>query len=405
MKNMEPIDRISKEESLPKKPKGYYTLKQGADKVQKVPKDINAPTRYYFKGENPPIICNCYGPDEVRALTAEDEKVLCQTYKHYKPQFLKEPPISKEDNKKSTSSPKKKATLNINLDKKLGKSIKNPINIKSSSKGEYRKSHNWMPPFRKREDVGKLVAYDTETTGTFPEGRDELLQITILNEDGKTLLDTYVKPYKLKSWDEAMAVNHITPEMVENAPYPHEIAPIVRDIFMSADEILGYNVLFDNRVVTHCLGLDINGKTEVDPLKGFRSVKTPTGHHKLGDAVEYYCPEAITEYSEGAHDAATDIKATLAVYHAFMGKREQIIEDILSNFKTELKGCKTHDDIKNIVAEFKKKNPVSLQDEEIRGKIKNIFADVKKYMQAKKYLGDSISQISHPEEKDDDMER
>lgn len=64
----------------------------------------------------------------------------------------------------------------------------------------------------------KAIVIDTETTG-LNAGVDELLQVSIIDDEGKTLFNSYIKPSKTKSWDSAMAVNHITPEMVANAPY------------------------------------------------------------------------------------------------------------------------------------------------------------------------------------------
>ena len=165
--------------------------------------------------------------------------------------------------------------------------------------------------------------------------------------------------------------------MVKDAPYPHEIAPLVRDIFYSADEILGYNVIFDNRVVTNCLGIDMNGLISVDPLKGFRAVKTESGHHKLGDAVEYYCPEELEEYRAGAHDAATDIKATLAVYRAYREKQDKIIDSILDNFREEMLKCHNGQELRSLAEDFKRKNPVSLQDEDIRAKVRMVMREVR----------------------------
>ena len=355
MKNFEPIP----------KPYGYLTLKQWAEKYNKFPINIDLGTLCYWpdKDGNPPMkngrimAYAFYGPEDVRALTAEDEIYLMDKYKTYKPRF--------------------KCELDLSLDKNLGSPIRSVIDKHPKIVDEYDKKVADAlknTPFTKI-DVGNLVAYDTETTGLYPENNDELLQITILAEDGRILLDTYVKPYKNKEWPEAMAVNHITPEMVKDCPYPHEIAPKVRDIFLSAKEILGYNVNFDNRVVTKCLGIDMSGLTEVDPLKGFRGVKTPTKHHKLIDAVDYYCPEIKEEFESNAHDSSADIKATLDVYYAFEKKKEEIIDEILSNLKEELLKCKSEKSLERVVKEFKKQNPQSLKDKNIKDRANQIYLE------------------------------
>ena len=51
--------------------------------------------------------------------------------------------------------------------------------------------------------------FDTETTGLDRES-DELLQFSAINETGKVLLNTYIKPTQHSEWKDAEAVNHIS---------------------------------------------------------------------------------------------------------------------------------------------------------------------------------------------------
>lgn len=88
------------------------------------------------------------------------------------------------------------------------------------------------------------VYLDTETTGLFPGEGDELLEIAIVQEDGKVLLDTFVRPLHNTEWPEAMAVNHITPEMVKGAPTLNEIAPLIKRAVRGRD-VLIWNAPFD----------------------------------------------------------------------------------------------------------------------------------------------------------------
>lgn len=362
MKNYEPI----------KKPYGYYTMKQWAEKFHKYPIDTNMGTLCYYpdKDGNPPRDKKgnidayvFFAPEDMRALTAEDEKELIKKYKTYKPIFEK----TKE--------------LNLSLDKELGQPIRKVLDKRPKIETEWdEKVANALKehPFKKM-DVGDMVAYDTETTGISPEGGDELLQITILKEDGEVLLSTYVKPYHTDAWPGAMAVNHITPEMVKNAPYPHEIAPLVRDIFLSAKEVLGYNsTSFDTRVAVKCLGIDMKGVVSVDPYIGFKGIKTESKHHKLIDAVEYYCPEVKEEFEKNAHDASADIKATLAVYYAFEKSRGPIIDKIMTNFENALLECKTEKEMLKIADEFKQQSPQSLKDRVIKDRANATYFKAKR---------------------------
>lgn len=54
---------------------------------------------------------------------------------------------------------------------------------------------------------------DTETTGTKPS--DEILELAIVAEDGKTLFHEYFRPDQKKSWNRAAAINGIYPQDVE----------------------------------------------------------------------------------------------------------------------------------------------------------------------------------------------
>lgn len=55
------------------------------------------------------------------------------------------------------------------------------------------------------------IVIDTETTGLDAD-TDELLQVSIIDSQGNTLFNSYIKPLFTENWDEAMAVNHITPK-------------------------------------------------------------------------------------------------------------------------------------------------------------------------------------------------
>lgn len=126
------------------------------------------------------------------------------------------------------------------------------------------------------------------------------------------MLDTYIKPLHKTRWDSAMEVHHITPQMVKNAPLSHQIAPIVRDIFSSAEVVVGHNASFDSRMVEQCLGIAIPKNKLYDTMTEFK--KTGYGSYKLKDAVTYYCPEKLSSYQAGTHNSKVDALLTLAVY-------------------------------------------------------------------------------------------
>lgn len=175
----------------------------------------------------------------------------------------------------------------------------------------------------------KAICFDTETTGFSPEW-DDLLQLSIVDEHCNALLSTYLKPQKKSSWPNAMAINHITPQMVKNAPKPYEVAGIVQKLFNEAEVIVGHNVPFDIRFVEANLGVKVDPDKVFDTLSFFK-IDRPGGKHKLIDAVTYYCPEILKDFEQNAHDALADTKATMCVYNAIM-ERKKSMDSLVNDF-------------------------------------------------------------------------
>jgi DNA polymerase III, epsilon subunit and related 3''-5'' exonucleases len=87
------------------------------------------------------------------------------------------------------------------------------------------------------------VYLDTETTG-LDSCDDEILEIAIVDESAKVLLNTLVKPSKITTWLEAQAIHGITPEMVANAPTLNDIAEDIKAAVNGKDVVI-YNAGFD----------------------------------------------------------------------------------------------------------------------------------------------------------------
>ena len=111
------------------------------------------------------------------------------------------------------------------------------------------------------------IVFDTETTGLKPD-EDEILQISIIDGDGRILLNSYVSPYRKSSWPKAQRVNGIGRETVLDAPYPHELIPVVRGIFESAETLIAYNNPFDLSFLAKW-GVSPEGKEQVDVMLEF----------------------------------------------------------------------------------------------------------------------------------------
>lgn len=159
----------------------------------------------------------------------------------------------------------------------------------------------------------KLALLDTESTGLDED--DEVLEIAIIDETGATLLHSYVRPERHIAWPDAERVNHISPDMVKDAPTAAELAPRVREIFANADEIVGYNVFFDLNLL-RAWDVNTDDKKHVDVMQIFAAIYGDWNDYfgdyqwkSLSTAADYY---KLNDYKP--HDALTDVKATLYVY-------------------------------------------------------------------------------------------
>ena len=139
-------------------------------------------------------------------------------------------------------------------------------------------------------DRSRIVVFDVETTGFSPK-RDELLQLTILDGNGTTLFDSYIKPSHRKTWKRAEVKNGISPVTVQNAPTAKEIKKEVQTIFDRALLLVGYNIQFDIRFL-NAVGISLIGpKFDVmAEFVAYRSYFTrmPKIPHALTDCAEYF---------------------------------------------------------------------------------------------------------------------
>lgn len=186
--------------------------------------------------------------------------------------------------------------------------------------------------YKKRQEIGQsvsvrnimstlkeneIIIVDTETTG-LDSVTDELLQVSIINGVGKTLFNSYIKPERTKSWIEAMAINHITAEMVVNAPTVSDVYHELNNIIKSAKVIIGYNVGFDLMFLSAC-GIENTKATTFDVMKMFADIYGEWSEYygcnkcqTLTKCAEYYCYDWG---SETAHDSLADCRATLYCYN------------------------------------------------------------------------------------------
>lgn len=175
------------------------------------------------------------------------------------------------------------------------------------------------------------VVIDTETTGLDPE-RDELLQISIISHQGEKIFDSYFNP-NADSWPAAEAVNHISPEMVQDAPSITEKIAEINEILYQADMIIGYNTYFDIRFLENS-GVIFSEKVNVvDVMQEFAIIYGEWSDYfmsykwqKLTTAANYYKYDWST-LPEGAHNSLADCYATLFVHNKIREKSSRSCPD------------------------------------------------------------------------------
>ena len=173
----------------------------------------------------------------------------------------------------------------------------------------------------------KLIVVDTETTGLNPS-EDELLQVSIIDDSNNVLLDTYCKPQKTSTWPGAESVNHISPEMVSDAPAITDLIGEINQIVKNADVICGYNTSFDLGFLKSA-GLTLDRDPDIiDVMKLFAPIYGEWNDYyedykwqKLTTCALYYGYDWNARGID-AHNSLADCYATLYCYNKIMEERQ-----------------------------------------------------------------------------------
>lgn len=158
----------------------------------------------------------------------------------------------------------------------------------------------------------QAVVIDFETTGLNCD-TDEILQVSIIDQDENVLMNQYCRAVRHNSWESASSVNGIYPPRVAFCPPFEKVAPYVQDILSRADKVLAYNCSFEQSF------LMVNGINPYilfwcDPMKEIVDYcNASSGGHRSRMALQS-AARAIG-YDYNAHDALEDVKATLQVHN------------------------------------------------------------------------------------------
>ena len=165
------------------------------------------------------------------------------------------------------------------------------------------------------------VVIDVETTGL--EDTDEMLQISIIDTDGNTLFNSYIRPVFHESWPQAEEINQINIQTVKDAPEIQDVAGQLAAILKDVKNIIGYDVAFDIDMLKR-FGIPVNDDTEITdvmklfaPLYGEWSDKYGCFKwQKLTTCAAYF---GFDWKNIKAHDSLADCLATLYCYKKIKG--------------------------------------------------------------------------------------
>lgn len=243
-----------------------------------------------------------YAPEEVTAATKEDLAIF------FKP----------ERDRKNERARKRRLINAVDREKQRQRTKQDEI---AKILEPYIKTIN-----EQHKSVGKKKIYvlDTETTGLNPD-TDELLQISIIDFNGKTIFNSYIKPIA-SEWKKAEQINGITPEMVKNSPSVADVMTDINLIFSQADIIIGYNTSFDLSFLRAFGLVLIDNITIIDVMELFAPIygewNESYGQYKwqkLTKCAAYY------EYDWGndkAHNSLSDCRATLFCYNQIVKEKD-----------------------------------------------------------------------------------
>lgn len=157
---------------------------------------------------------------------------------------------------------------------------------------------------------------------------EELLELSIFNQNGEEFYHSYYKPVNIKDW--RTDIHHITPEMVADSPsFSDEIVKLQR-IIEDADLVTGFAVDNDIRVLSHSGIENLDNITILDVkdmfwyLRGRKNDMSPFSVPSL-----IVCANTIgIEFQEDiAHSASVDTEFTLKCFNTLLEEYASMHDD------------------------------------------------------------------------------
>jgi len=178
----------------------------------------------------------------------------------------------------------------------------------------------------------EFVIFDVETTGLNPRSGDRIIEIAAVRlKAGKEIGEfcSLVNPKRSIS-PAAFEVNHISDDMVKQAPDSSSILPKFLE-FIKGSCLAAYNTNFDLEFINNeiqplglCLPADI---PTIDILTMARRLLPGLGRYSL-----LFVAQSLGIDTVQAHRALLDVRLTVNVFNRFMGMIEKKQIDDFANF-------------------------------------------------------------------------
>ena len=160
------------------------------------------------------------------------------------------------------------------------------------------------------------VYLDIETTGLDPN-EDEILEVAIVEENGKILLNTLIKPCHHGQWDQAEKINGISPAMVKDVPKKAQVDSLIAKAIKGRN-IYIWNAKFDTAFLPY---LQKHAKKVICAMEEFGDYIEKTQPQNKSKSGRYKMENTARDLNieiQNQHRALGDVRAMIAIRKTYL---------------------------------------------------------------------------------------